>query len=189
VRLREWGERLLLYVLADASGSTIRDHVNEGLNLAFPRLVTAVEQRFGDAGRFCLISYSSDATVRVPLTRAVDLTMIPPLPPSGLSSMAVGLRLLATTIAADLADTDIPGVPAVALIADDLSTDDGRDLLAARASISVPLVVVLPSDTDPLAVAALDARVHSLDRGSPERACESIVAAVEALLDTLDRRS
>lgn len=181
---------MLLYVLLDTSGSTIRGQVNAGVNMALPQFVACVEERFGPAGRFCLTSYGTDATVRVPLARAVDISFLPPLAAAGLSSLAAGLTTVAEAVAADrdqlLADGEDTATPAVVVVADGLPTDADDVLLAARDALDEAGVrevdLVLPDTVDALAVAGLRVRRHPLTTGDPAGVCGSVVDAVRRVL-------
>jgi uncharacterized protein YegL len=181
---------MLLYLLIDTSGSTTRGHVNAGVNLALPGFVSAVEERHGPAGRFCLAAYGSEATVHVPLTRAVDVSLLPALPAAGLSSLAAGFATVAAAVAADrrqlAADGESPGAPAVVVVADGLPTDAGPVLLAARSALdsagAVDVDLVVPAATDALTVAGLRVRRHDLDVSSPSSVAGSAVEAVRRVL-------
>jgi uncharacterized protein YegL len=185
---REGDEPLLLYLLIDASGSTVRAGFNAGCNRALPELVTLLEERWGDAVRICLLSYGSGAAVRVPLTPVADLAMIPILTPDGLSSLASGLDLLGRTLEQDLRQLASDGVtshpPVVVVLADGLPTDDGERVLRARAAldgVAPPPVlhVAMPADTDALALAGLRASVHRLTLGDAEQVARSVLAVAE----------
>lgn len=177
-----------LYVLADTSGSTVRAGVNEGWNLAQPWLVSAVAAG-GPDRRICLITYGTDAVLRVPLISACDLTMVPWMPAAGLSSMAAGLRLLARTIREDrqqLRSDQIPVGASVALIvADGLPTDTDEQVLDARALVGdgSTMHIVAPPGEDVLAFTGLRATFHALDTDGADRVARSIVAAARAALD------
>jgi uncharacterized protein YegL len=181
---------VLLYVLVDTSGSTIRGQVNAGVNMALPQFVACVEERFGSAGRFCLTSYGTDAVMRVPLARAADISFLPQLAADGLSSLAAGLTAVARAVAADrgqlLADGEDVPTPAVVVVADGLPTDAGDVLMDARDSLDEAGVrevdLVVPDSVDTLAVAGLRVRRHTLTTGDPAGACGSMVAAVRRAL-------
>ena len=181
---------MLLYLLIDTSGSTARRHVNDGINLALPGFVAALEERHGPTGRFCLASYSGEASIRVPLTRAVDIALLPALPAEGLSSLAAGFTAVAAAVAADrehlIGDGEYPGAPAVVVVADGLPTDAGPALLEARSALDLAGVtdvdLVVPAAADSLAVAGLRVRRHDLDVSSPASVAGSAVAAVQRVL-------
>jgi uncharacterized protein YegL len=181
---------MLLYLLIDTSGSTVRHHVNAGVNLALPGIVAAVEDRYGSTGRFCLASYGSVANVHVPLTRAVDVALLPTLPAAGLTSLAAGFAAVGEAVVADreqlAADGEVPGAPAVVVVADGLPTDSGAALLAARAALDAAGVadvdLVVPSSVDALVVAGLRVRRHDLDLSSPSSVAASAVSAVQRVV-------
>jgi uncharacterized protein YegL len=180
-----------LYVLVDTSGSTARLGFNDGWNRALPLLVGAVEDTAGHDCRVCLLSYATDAQVRVALTAVRDLTVIPSMPPAGLSSLAAGLRLLARTIREDrdqLASDRIESGPSTALIlADGLPTDSDADVLAARDLLTgdpTALHVGFPEADDALAFAGLRAKPHPMAVGDADRVTRAIVAVTHGVLES-----
>lgn len=178
----------LFYVLADTSGSTSRNGFNAGWNQALPRLVTAAEEVVGAECRMCLMTYGSDAALQVPLTGTRDVTMLPWVPPAGLSSLAAGLRLLARTVREDRELLVFDGITveaAVALVvADGLATDPDDQVLAARDVLAdeCALHIAFPGDEDELAFAGLRATRHPLRAGDADRVADSIVQAARATL-------
>lgn len=169
-----------VYVLADTSGSTVRDGFNEGWHLALPRLV-ALAEASGPDSRICFLSYDDEAQMRMPLIKAQDVTMIPWMPPGGLSSLASGLHLLARTTREDRQQLGTDGIPigsvATLVVAHGLPTDSDDDVLAARESVQGELYVTAPLDGDRLAYAGLRASVHPMSTGTPGRVARSIIEA------------
>ena len=167
-----------VYVLADTSGSTVRDGFHEGLHLALPHLV----HHAGHLGiRFCLASYADDGRVRVPLMAARDLTLIPRMPAGGLSSLAAGLRALTGAVRHDAAqlqsDGIEPGRPVTLVVAHGLATDNDEQVLEARRPLDGELHVSAPLGEDRLGFAALRATLHPMRTGSAGRVAASIVTA------------
>jgi uncharacterized protein YegL len=179
-----------LYFLADTSGSTVRDGVNAGWNLVLPEIVSYLETTCPDRP-LSMLSYGSDARLRVPLTPVRDVMALPWMPPHGLGSLAAGLRLLGSVAGDDhrqlAADGAAPGRPLVVVIADDLPTDDATDLLAARDGLTVDLHLVVPAGVDALALAGLRASVYPLRVGDPRAVADSILAVVRKVVASLDR--
>lgn len=176
-----------VYLLADTSGSTVRDGFNAGWNFALPLLVALAEQ--SDGGRISFLSYADDAALHVRLTPARDLTMIPWMPPGGLSSMAAGLRLLGRTIGEDRRQLRSDGLPparaVTVVVADGLPTDADEEVLDAREQLAreaTALHVAAPPGEDLLALAGLRAAVHPVRAGDAATVAGSIVAAAQAAL-------
>ncbi|MCU7727003.1 hypothetical protein ODJ79_25020 [Actinoplanes sp. KI2] len=168
----------LMYVLADTSGSTVRDDFHEGVHLALPHLVHLAEDR---GARFCLAGYGDDARIQVTLIGAGDLTMIPRMPPGGLSSLAAGLRAVAAAVEHDLrqlrSDGIEPGRPVTMVLAHGLGTDRDEQVLEARLPLAGDLHVSAPAAEDRLAFAGLGATLHPMRLGSAGTVAGSIVAA------------
>jgi uncharacterized protein YegL len=184
-----------LYFLVDASGSTVRDGFNAGWNLVLPRLISAAEEDPDHQVRVCVFSYGTEAVVRIGLTPAGQVSVIPTLIAGGLSSLAAGLRLAASTIDVDWHQLDVDGVtadpPMVWVVADDLSTDSGADLLAARETLAAAagppvLHVAVPDEVDELSVAGLRAVRHPVAVGDAEQVADSIESAVRSVLGLRD---
>ncbi|MET7970919.1 hypothetical protein [Micromonospora sp. NPDC005305] len=169
-----------VYVLADTSGSTVRDGFHEGLHLALPHLVRLAEDQGLDT-RICLASYGDDATLQVPLIGARDLTMIPRMPAGGLSSLAAGLRMLVRVVSHDLrqlrSDGITTGRPVTLVVAHGLPTDRDQQVLAAREPLDSDLHVVAPLGEDHLAFAALAATLHPMRTGIAGRVARSVIEA------------
>ncbi|SNY65279.1 hypothetical protein SAMN05421748_12817 [Paractinoplanes atraurantiacus] len=166
-----------MYVLADASGSTVRDGFHEGVHLALPHLVHLADER--DA-RFCLAAYGDDAGLRVALIGAGDLTVIPRIPAGGLSSLAAGLRVVAAAIEHDTSqlrsDGMEPGPPATLVLAHGLGTDRDEAVLEARRPLAGRLHVSAPGE-DRLAFTGLGATVHPMRLGDAGTVAASVVTA------------
>jgi hypothetical protein len=183
-----------VYLLIDSSGSTVRNGFLNACHAAMPAVIAELE-RHGAGGRVlvCMLRYGDDASVYVALQPVQNLSVIPPLVPSGLSSLAAGLRLLARRIEDDAGQLAADGVrygtPVAVVLADGLPTDRAADVLAARAALDEEhpwgrpaLTVAMPGQVDELAVAGLGARFHRLDDEAPGRLEASVVSAVAVAL-------
>lgn len=168
----------LMYVLADTSGSTVRDGFHEGVHLALPHLVHLAESR---GVRFCLAGYGDGARLQVTLIGAGDLTMIPRMPAGGLSSLAAGLRVVAAAVGHDVSqlrsDGIEPGRPVTLVLAHGLGTDRDEQVLEARRPLAGDLHVSAPAGEDRLAYAGLGATLHPMRLGSAGTVAGSVVAA------------
>jgi uncharacterized protein YegL len=185
----------VLYLLLDASGSTVLEHFNLGCNQALPGLVATIEHGWGGAARIGVLSYGSTATVRVPLTAVANLVMIPELPAAGLSSMAAGFRLLAQTIEADrhqlTADALAHADPTIVVVADGPPTDaepeliDARNQLDSVAAAPPDVHLVVPTGTDTRSLDRLRVTRHRLDTHAPKRLADSLVSVVGTIVSGL----
>jgi hypothetical protein len=177
---------LLLYILTDVSGSTVRDGFGAGWNQALPRFVDMLETVAGPRARLCLLTYADEAAVRTVLQPAADLVDLPIVASAGLSGMAAGLGLLARTIGDDRAQLDADGVevrrPVVLIVADGLPTDDDDEVLDARALLPDDVHLAVPAGTGALEVAALSRHRHDLSVGTAAAVADSLVVVVETLL-------
>jgi len=177
---------ILLYLVVDASGSTVRHGFHGGAVRALPTVVADIEWATGGAAWLSVLSYAGDADLLVPMTRVNSLTVVPVPRAGGLSSLAAAFRLLATTIARDAAllaaDGLSPPRPTVLVVADDLPTDRDDDLLEARDKLDADLHVALPADVAGLPVAGLRATRHRLELGTSEQVSASISEAVRRIL-------
>jgi len=169
-----------MYVLADASGSTVRDGFHEGVHLALPYLAHLADER---GVRFCLAAYGDDARLQVALIGAGDLTMIPWMPAGGLSSLAAGLRAVAAAVVQDAnqlrSDGIEPGRPVTLVVAHGLGTDRDETVLAARRALAGGLHVSAPAGEDGLAFAGLGATVHPMRVGGAGAVAASVLSAAE----------
>jgi hypothetical protein len=181
-------DAVAVYLLVDTSGSTVRDGFSAACNQVLPGIVEAVGQRTG--ALFSLLSFGTAASVLVRLSDPVSIHVIPPLVPSGLSSLVAGLRLLAGCIDEDARQLLADGIewhpPFAFVLADGLPTDPDAEVLAARealddvlAGITARLHAALPGDTDRLAVAGLQMIFHPLLPATPADLPASILAAFE----------
>jgi hypothetical protein len=169
-----------MYVLADTSGSTVRDGFHEGVHLALPHLVHLAEAR---GVRFCLAAYGDDARLQVTLIGAGDLTMIPRMPAGGLSSLAAGLRAVAAAVEHDVrqlrSDGIEPGPPVTLVLAHGLGTDRDEQVLEARGALIGDLHVSAPAGEDRLAFTGLGATLHPMRLGSAGSVAGSVVATAQ----------
>jgi uncharacterized protein YegL len=169
-----------MYVLADTSGSTVRDGFHEGVHLALPHLVHLAEAR---GARFCLAGYGDDARLQVTLIEAGDLTTIPRMAAGGLSSLAAGLRTVAAAVEHDVrllrSDGIEPGRPVTLVLAHGLGTDRDEEILEARRPLTGDLHVSAPAGEDRLAFTGLGATLHPMSLGSAGTVAVSVVAAAQ----------
>lgn len=170
-----------VHLLVDVSGSTVRGGFDQACNRAMPGIVDALQP--ADV-LLSVLTYATEASVHLPLGRLDDVRLIPALRPGGLSSLAAGLRLLASCAAADAESLRLDGIPAgrplCVVLCDGLPTDRANDVLAARAGLgtALDLHMVVPDGTDRLAVAGLRATPHAWHPGPPGRIAADLVAAV-----------
>ncbi|MEV6527255.1 hypothetical protein AB0M43_35530 [Longispora sp. NPDC051575] len=179
-----------IYLVADTSGSTVRNDFHAGWLRALPELVYLVEEH-GDAGRVCVLTFATDAVVRVPLTAPARLTMLPATVPGGVTSLAAGLRRLADTVAADRAQFEADGItvraPRVLVLMDGLPTDATPELLLARAALdavlgTAPPHLAVPAGADDLALAGLRMTVHRIADADPAEVAAGMVGAARSAL-------
>jgi uncharacterized protein YegL len=191
-----------VYLLLDTSGSTVRGGFAAGLGQAMPMLIDAAARHGGLL--LAIIGYGTRAETLVWLSDPADISLIPEVPPAGLSSLAAGLRLLADSVRADASRLAADGItclpPAALIIADGLPTDPATALLEARADLDdatadaaatprasarasglLP-VFAAPADTDRLAVAGLRMDFHPLATDAPGTLTGSIAAAFRGLI-------
>jgi hypothetical protein len=190
-----------VYILLDTSGSTVRGGFAASLGQAMPTLIDAATRHGGLL--LAIIGYGTRADTLVWLTDPADISLIPEVPPAGLSSLAAGLRLLADSVRADAARLAADGItclpPAALIIADGLPTDPATALLEARSDLDdamadaaaprasagagglVP-VFAAPGDTDRLAIAGLRMDFHPLATDAAGALTGSIAAAFRGLI-------
>ena len=177
---------ILLYLLVDVSGSTVRHGFHAGIVRALPAVVGHLAQAHGAQGRLSVLTYATEAALLIPMTRVADLDVLPVPSTGGLSSLVAGFELLAATAGPDRAVLHADGLaaprPTVLVVADDLPTDRDEEVLAARDRLDADLHVVLPGDVPALAVAGLRATRHRLARGTPEQVAASVGDAVRTIL-------
>lgn len=181
-------DAVAVYLLVDTSGSTVRDGFSAACNQVLPGVVEAVGQRTG--ALFSLLSFGTAASVLVRLSDPASIRVIPPLIPSGLSSLVAGLRLLAGCIDEDARQLSADGIgwrpPFAFVLADGLPTDPDVEVLAARealddfpAGTTARLHAALPGDTARLAVAGLRMIFHPLLPATSADLPATILAAIE----------
>lgn len=193
------GARRAVYVLLDASGSTVTGGFAAGCEQAMPLLIDSAASRLGLL--VSVLAYGTGADTLVWLSEPADIKLIPAVVPAGLSSLTAGLRLVADSIRNDAARLAADGVgclpPAILVLADGLPTDPAVGLLAARAELAAalaetagqagatPPVFAAPPGTDRLAVAGLSMTFQPLALGSPAELAASVLAAFGYLLASL----
>ncbi|GIF73801.1 vWA domain-containing protein [Asanoa siamensis] len=172
---------VLLYLVVDVSGSTVRRGFHGGVVRALPGIVGDLERTGGDDAWLSMITYSTEAAVLIPLTRARDVQVLPAPRAGGFSSLAAALRLLVGTVGSDAALLRADGLtapePTVLVVADGLPTDRDEDVLAARDAIEADLHLALPADVPALAAAGLRGTRHPLTLGTPEEVAASVCDA------------
>jgi len=181
---------VILYLLADTSGSTARNRFNDAWNQALPRLVDTIGDTAGLDTRICLMSYATEAQIRIPLACVEDIVAIPWMAPTGLSSLVAGLRLLRRTVHEDrhqLASDGIAtgGVTAL-VVTDGLPTDRDADVLAERDRLDVAgitLHVACPVGPEALAFAGLRATLHPIAGATTGEVASAIVAAARSSVE------
>jgi uncharacterized protein YegL len=177
---------VLLYLMVDVSGSTVRQGFLAGVTRALPAVVGDLAQDHDAESRFGVLTYATEAAVLIPMTRICDLDVLPAPAAGGLSSLVAGFDLLADVARQDRAVLMADGLPAprptVLVAADDLPTDRDEDVLAARDRVDADLHVALPGDVPALAVAGLRATRHRLALGAPEQVAASLCTAVRTAL-------
>jgi hypothetical protein len=190
-----------VYILLDTSGSTVRGGFAASLGQAMPALIDAATRHGGLL--LAIIGYGTRADTLVWLTDPADISLIPEVPPAGLSSLAAGLRLLADSVRADAARLAADGItclpPAALIIADGLPTDTATALLEARSDLDDAMadaaspqasagaaglipVFAAPADTDRLAIAGLRMDFRPLATDAPGALTGSIAAAFRGLI-------
>ena len=208
------GARRAVYVLLDASGSTVTGGFAAGCEQAMPLLIDSAASRPGLL--MSVLAYGTQADTLVRLSEPADIKLIPAVTPAGLSSLAAGLRLVAESVGRDAARLAADGIaclpPAVLVLADGLPTDPAAALLAARAELAAALAAALtatlaaalaetsgeagamppvfaaPPGTDRLAVAGLSMTFEPLAPGTPGELAASVLAVFEHLLAGLAAR-
>jgi hypothetical protein len=190
------------YILLDTSGSTARGGFAAARSQAMPMLIDAAGHQRGLL--VAILAYGTRADTLVWLSDPADITLIPEIPPRGLSSLAAGLRLLTDSVRADTARLAADGLtclpPATLIVADGLPTDPAAALLEARSALGDALadaaapqpadaldgslvpVLAAPPDTDRLAIAGLGMSFSPLTTDTPDALAGSIAAAFCALI-------
>ena len=132
---RATGEQILpFYILCDESASMSYNGGIDAINVGLPELHAAIaaDPLVSDKSRICLISFSDDAEVLVPLSRAADIDQMPGMAERGSTCYGEAFRMLKALIPQDIANLKADGYqvfrPAVFFISDGEPTDsDWRD--------------------------------------------------------------
>ena len=132
---RATGEQILpFYILCDESASMAYNGGIDAINVGLPELHAAIaaDPLVSDKSRICLISFSDDAEVLVPLARAADIDQMPGMSERGATCYGEAFRMLKALIPQDIANLRADGYqvfrPAVFFISDGEPTDsDWRD--------------------------------------------------------------
>lgn len=123
-------ELLLFYVVCDESGSMGENGGIEQVNAAFPELhaTLAADPLVVDKCRLCIIAFSDEAEVILPLCRISEVEQMPGVKESGATSYGAAFRLLEATIKDDVARLSSRGYrilrPCVFFISDGDPTDE-----------------------------------------------------------------
>lgn len=198
-----------VYVLLDTSGSTVRGGFAAGRDQAMPSLIDAAAHQGGLL--LAILAYGTQADTLVWLSDPADIKLVPEVSPSGLSSLAAGLRLLADAVRSDAARLAADGIaclpPATLIVADGLPTDPAPALFEARSALDeaiadalathgtdVPvggsvLVFAAPPGTDLLAIAGLRMDFYPLATDNPDALAESVAAAFSDFITGLSMRT
>ncbi|MBO3737808.1 vWA domain-containing protein [Actinoplanes flavus] len=154
----------VVYLLLDVSGSTVRNGFHQRAAQALPAVVDRIERARGDQAWLGMVTYADQAALLIPLTRVTGLHHLPVPRPGGFSSLAAGLRMLASCTAHDTDQLAADGFatprPIVVIVADGLPTDRDTDVLAARAALDADVHALLPGHVPALAAAGLRATLH-----------------------------
>lgn len=194
-----------VYILLDTSGSTVRGGFAAARSQAMPMLIDAAARHGGLL--LAILGYGTRAGHLVWLSDPADIRLIPEVIPSGLSSMAAGLRLLADSVRTDTARLAADGMtclpPAMLIVADGLPTDPALVLLEARSALddaiadaaatqhpgapaaSLAPVFAAPPDTDRLAIAGLRMDFYPLAADTPDALAGSVAAAFREIITGL----
>ncbi|MFF8474198.1 VWA domain-containing protein [Streptomyces sp. NPDC015414] len=119
---------LPFYLVCDESGSMAGAGV-EALNSSLPQLHAEISTNptVADKTRFCLIAFSTAATVLQPLTDLSELESLPALSAGGVTSYGAAFRLLKETIEQDVTFLKNQGHqvyrPVVFFLSDGIPTD------------------------------------------------------------------
>ena len=156
---RATGEQILpFYILCDESASMAYNGGIDAINQGLPELHAAIaaDPLVSDKSRICLISFSDDAEVLVPLSRAADIDQMPGMAERGSTCYGEAFRMLKALIPQDIANLRADGYqvfrPAVFFISDGEPTDsDWRDsygdLIDRASNPHAPNIIAFGVDT------------------------------------------
>ncbi len=198
----EVGSRLLpFYVVLDVSYSMGGAKL-DALNTILPAVVDAITENpiLADKVRLCLIDFSDDARVRMPLCDVLAQEDLPTLTVRGATSWAAAFRLLRSEIEANVHQLKADGYqvhrPAVFFLTDGLPTDTGHEWRAAFADLvgqkAYPNIIPFGvSDADPRELQAVifpnggpkQMRMYLMDEGAD--AGKAISALAEVLVTSV----
>jgi uncharacterized protein YegL len=123
-------EVLLFYMVCDESGSMGPNGGIEEINRSLPELhaTLASDPLVVDKSRLCIIAFSDNAEVILPLSKVTDIADMPGVHESGLTNYGAAIDLLTRTIEADVASMKSQGYkvyrPCVFFMSDGEPTDD-----------------------------------------------------------------
>ncbi|MFG3045013.1 VWA domain-containing protein [Streptomyces sp. NPDC048241] len=152
---------LPFYLVCDESGSMIGEGVDT-LNSSLPELHAEISTNpsVADKTRFCLMAFSTEATVLQPLTDLSELESLPSLSGGGVTSYGSAFRLLRETIEQDVNLLKNQGHqvfrPVVFFLSDGMPTDPDwqislRDLNSA--TFAPKIIAFGIADADPAILA------------------------------------
>ncbi len=156
---RATGEQILpFYILCDESASMAYNGGIDAINEGLPELHAAIaaDPLVSDKTRICLISFSDDAEVLVPLARAADIDQMPGMQERGATCYGEAFRMLKALIPQDIANLKADGYqvfrPAVFFISDGEPTDsDWRgsygELIDRASNPHAPNIIAFGIDT------------------------------------------
>lgn len=125
-------ELLLFYIVCDESGSMGENGGIEQVNAALPELhaTLAADPLVVDKSRLCIIAFSDEAEVILPLCRVSDIELMPGVKESGATSYGSAFALLRSSIESDATMLTRRGYrvlrPCVFFISDGDPTDEWR---------------------------------------------------------------
>ena len=126
------GEQILpFYIVCDESASMAYNGGIDAINEGLPELHSAIasDPLVSDKSRICLLAFSDEAEIVVPLARASDIEQMPGMMEKGATNYSSAFDLLKTTIDNDVAVLRNDGFqvfrPAVFFITDGEPTDTG----------------------------------------------------------------
>ncbi len=156
---RATGEQILpFYILCDESASMAYNGGIDAINEGLPELHAAIaaDPLVSDKSRICLISFSDDAEVLVPLSRAADIDQMPGMQERGATCYGEAFRMLKALIPQDIANLKADGYqvfrPAVFFISDGEPTDSDwrdshRELTDRASNPHAPNIIAFGVDT------------------------------------------
>jgi uncharacterized protein YegL len=157
-----------MYLLLDLSASTygIADELNNAVHSLVDELQTS--PLLGSYTWMAILSFSDDARVEMPLTRAMEIDALPSLSPRGATSYAAAFNLAASVVGNDLNNLKSEGYkvvrPAVFFMTDGQPTDPEniwRVALSGLKTLPVQIFSIgFGSDVDPRQLSQIASDPH-----------------------------